>query len=176
MKRFLSIFLSLLLCASVAGAATLRYSENFDDGDIDQPVPSAGFPNVGNISVFQRFGAWNITSEKYRFEPGYSGLALTDNTVRYGGNADWRSTSLDWTVNATWPTDEIYISWYERYLDPFNPIYQNTKLYYIFYNPSNLTDRDRAAIERGWNGAGGHLGKQVGGATYLVCWMVVGTM
>jgi hypothetical protein len=149
----IAVFLFLMTCVYpfASQAATQRYYANFDSQSIPQPW-------LGTISIFQQFSVWEIGSERYTFQPGRGGpgYALTDKTEMYGGSRDWRSTSIEWDVFGTWPTDEIYVSWWERYQEPFSPLNQNTKLFYLYFDPSNLTDRNRMSIERKYNDAGAY--------------------
>jgi hypothetical protein len=170
MKKILSVLLVLILSVSVASASTLRWSDNFDDGDLDPPP-------MGSFIFLSSFGN-TLDPGEYKFEAGRGGgnsLALTDYTEYNGAsNNDWRGCAVDWTVNGTWYTDEIYVSWWERYRQELIPGKQNTKLFYLYFDPSNQTDRNRVATERGFTddadplyAARGAYLTNAGGGTYF---------
>lgn len=104
MKKWLStIFLLALLIPCYCSAANLLYSEDFDDQDVDQP-------SVGTIETVK--DNWNEAVE---------GVDFDLDTVGYGGtgycfNAAYEVPSyLVWWYSTTWPTNEMYVSFYMKF-------------------------------------------------------------
>ena len=95
----LGIFFVLL---QDAYTQTRLYYENFDDQTINQP-------SVGNITVEKGF--WpSVTSSDYNMNAvGRGGTGYC-----FSGAQDV-SAYLVWWYSQTWPTDEIYFSFYQRF-------------------------------------------------------------
>lgn len=146
MKKFATmnviiLILTLSVSIELSSAATMRYYANFDDGKV-------ATPSTGYMGVVNQFGEYPAPTDQYTFQPGRSGLALTDKTTMYGGNSGNIANSLYWDYYSFWPTDEIYISWWERHQEPYSNINLNIKLMYLFFDPNDDVSRNRASMER----------------------------
>lgn len=140
-----SFILILTLCVSAelfaaTSAATKRYSANFDDGTV-------AIPFYGNMQGFNMFGKYPADPSQYTFQPGRSGLALTDKTSRYGGSDSNIANGLYWETGIPWPTDEIYVSWWERHQVPYTT-WMNVKMFRIWFDPNDDTGKNSLSWQR----------------------------
>jgi len=121
------IFILVLICnPGLTSAASLIYSEDFEDQDIDQP-------SVGSISVVRSIGPLiNCTNgvDYVVDEPGrdesngsFLSLQLVDNL-----SAEcW----LWWPYSTQWPTNQMYVSFWARYPHfTSTDAHENIKLFY----------------------------------------------
>jgi hypothetical protein len=133
-KKITLIFFLLLLSISFSlsvDAATLIWSDNFDNRAISPP-PS------GTWDIKQNFSGEPspLTWPRWFFAPGGptgSGYYFSDNTTTYGGDKSWQSTFIEWRKFGYWYTNELYVSYWVRYVDYTtngNNEFGNNKLYY----------------------------------------------
>ncbi len=128
--RKLSLIAFFFLWCSAASAATLLYSENFDDQDLDQP-------SVG--SILYRSETGNPATPSYstgRLGTGYCATGVANDSLY-----------LQWDYGATWPSDEMYVTWYVKF-DNYvknSDVTQmdNIKAFYPHFNVTGGTAYDR---------------------------------
>ncbi|OGS19082.1 MAG: hypothetical protein A2219_05505 [Elusimicrobia bacterium RIFOXYA2_FULL_50_26] len=122
----LAITCTLLIFCQCAHAASLLYSENFDDQDIDQP-------SVGSIQVVRSIGPMITCTEGIDYTVSAQG--------RNGSNGSFLSlqteANLDaeswiwWPYSETWPANQMYVSFWLRYPHFVSTdAHENLKLFY----------------------------------------------
>lgn len=149
-KYILFCFVYIILWPASIFASSLLYLENFDDGDIDDPL-------VGSIAAVHDaaqnasdLNALCVDPSNYHIAAtgrGGTGYAFSSCSV----SSDQSPVSyLRWLYNAQWPTNEMYISFWMKYTNYsagtagnqnfkfFYPHWAGTNAYvhYALYSPT----------------------------------------
>jgi len=123
MKRIfisvVSLFVLFFTPCMKAFSASRLYYENFDDQIIHQPA-------VGSISIYKDFNFTTINPPDYNLTGAGRGGA----GYCFSG-AQNTSAWLFWNYGQTWPTDEMYVSFWERYANyTYTDSNENFKTFY----------------------------------------------
>lgn len=131
-RLLLTFFLTCMLFTIFDGfksvySANLIYSENFNDKKIDQP-------SVGSMTVYKNFQYKEIFPPEYNLTSvgrGGSGYCFS--------GAQNTSAYIMWNYNQSWPTDEMYVSFWQRFANyTYTDSNENFKIFYPHWGKAYL--------------------------------------